>query len=55
MIDEKRRRIGVYGLCVHDDRVLLAQVAPEYSVAKPWTLPGGGMEWGESPRLNGPV
>ena len=50
MIDEKSRRIGVYGLSVRDGHVLLAQVAPEYSAAKPWTLPGGGMEWGESAR-----
>ena len=50
MIDEKFRRIGVYGLCIREGNVLLAQVAPAHSAAKPWTLPGGGMEWGESPR-----
>jgi 8-oxo-dGTP diphosphatase len=50
VIDERSRRIGVYGLCVQHGYVLLAQVAPEYSAVKPWTLPGGGMEWGESPR-----
>ena len=50
MIDEKDRRIGVYGWCVGERGLLLAQVSPDYSSAMPWTLPGGGMEWGEAPR-----
>ena len=50
MIDDKHRRIGVYGWCIGEWGVLLAQVSPAYSSSMPWTLPGGGMEWGETPR-----
>ena len=50
MIDDKNRRIGVYGLAVDSGRVLLAQIAPEYSAPMAWTLPGGGMEYGEAPQ-----
>ncbi len=50
MIDDRHRRIGVYGLAVSADRILLAQIAPEYSAPMAWTLPGGGMEYAESPR-----
>jgi len=49
MIDESSRRIGVYGLAVVDGAVLLTRVAPGHPGEGWWTLPGGGLEWGESP------
>ena len=50
MIDDKNQRIGVYGLAIDTGRILLAQIAPEFSAPMAWTLPGGGMEYAESPR-----
>lgn len=50
MIDQDRRRIGVYGLAVVDRAVLLVRIAPGHPDAGLWTLPGGGLEWGETPR-----
>lgn len=44
-----RTRIGVYGLCVDDDRLLLTRLWENDPSAGHWTLPGGGMEWGEDP------
>jgi 8-oxo-dGTP diphosphatase len=42
-------RFGVYGLAVTDGRVLLARISDRVpgGVGK-WTLPGGGMDWGET-------
>lgn len=43
-------RIASYALCVRDGRVLLCRIAPSYwGDAGSWTLPGGGLEFGESP------
>ena len=50
MIDSLGRRIAVYGLAVNGGAVLLARVAPTYAAAGMFTLPGGGMDWGETPR-----
>lgn len=49
MIDSDRRRIGAYGLAVADGCALLVRVATPPRFAGVWTLPGGGVEWGESP------
>jgi 8-oxo-dGTP diphosphatase len=49
VIDQSSRRIGVYALVVARRRLLLTRVAPPYPGGGRWTLPGGGMEWGESP------
>jgi ADP-ribose pyrophosphatase YjhB (NUDIX family) len=44
-------RVSAYALCRDDDRVLLCRIAPGYwSGVGSWTLPGGGLEFGESPR-----
>lgn len=46
---ERIVRIGVYGLALHEDRVLLTKLWDQGSAAGHWTLPGGGMEFGETP------
>lgn len=42
-------RLAAYGVIRRDDRILLCRVAPGNLGAGLWTLPGGGMEFGESP------
>jgi ADP-ribose pyrophosphatase YjhB (NUDIX family) len=41
--------LAAYALCVEDGRVLLSRVAPGYPAAGLWTLPGGGVDFGEDP------
>lgn len=45
-------RVSAYAVCVEDGRLLLARIAPGYTVGFDgwWTLPGGGIEHGEDPR-----
>jgi len=43
-------RVASYALCLDaEDRLLLARVAPGYPAAGKWTLPGGGLDFGEDP------
>jgi len=43
-------RVASYALCVDVEcRLLLARVAPGYIAAGTWTLPGGGLDFGEDP------
>jgi 8-oxo-dGTP diphosphatase len=43
-------RVGAYATCLDGDgRILLARLAPGIPGAGRWTLPGGGLEWGEDP------
>jgi len=44
-----RTRLAAYALCVEDGRVLLSRIAPGYPAAGLWTLPGGGVDFGEDP------
>lgn len=45
-------RVGAYALCVDDGgRVLLCRLAPGYPATGVWTLPGGGVEFGEDPNV----
>jgi 8-oxo-dGTP diphosphatase len=44
-----RTRVGVYVVATHDGRILLTQLADHTPHAGLWTLPGGGMEFGEQP------
>ncbi len=43
-------RLGAYAVVSNDAGHLLAcRIAPGYPWAGTWTLPGGGVEWGEHP------
>ena len=43
-------RVAAYALCVdQDDRLLLCRIAPGYPSPGAWTLPGGGIDFGEHP------
>ena len=45
----RRTRIAAYGWCEAGGTVLLVRIAPGYVDAGSWTLPGGGIEFGEDP------
>lgn len=48
--DRRVTRVAAYALCVEDDRLLLCRLAPgEWSFVGYWTLPGGGLDFGELP------
>ncbi len=51
MVEDETPRtyVGAYALCVRDARLLLARLAPGLREAGQWTLPGGGLDWGEDP------
>jgi ADP-ribose pyrophosphatase YjhB (NUDIX family) len=44
-----RTRLAAYTLCIDGGRLLLVRVAPGYPAAGIWTLPGGGVMFGEDP------
>lgn len=44
--------VGAYAVCIdRSDRVLLCRVGPGYEQTGKWTLPGGGVEFGEAPEI----
>jgi ADP-ribose pyrophosphatase YjhB (NUDIX family) len=44
-------RVAAYAVCRDDaGRLLLVRIADGYSGAGKWTLPGGGLEFGEDPQ-----
>jgi ADP-ribose pyrophosphatase YjhB (NUDIX family) len=46
----KRVRVGAYALATDDaGRILLCRVAPSIAPGEVWTLPGGGLDFGEAP------
>jgi ADP-ribose pyrophosphatase YjhB (NUDIX family) len=47
--DTPKTRLAAYTLCVDQGRMLLVRIAPGYPAAGVWTLPGGGVEFGEDP------
>ena len=50
MSERRRTRIAAYGLCHDADRrVLLCRIVERIAPGGVWTLPGGGLEFGESP------
>jgi ADP-ribose pyrophosphatase YjhB (NUDIX family) len=44
-----RTRLAAYALCIEPGRLLLCRIAPGYPAAGVWTLPGGGVGFGEDP------
>lgn len=42
-------RLAAYGVCVRDDKILLARVVSPDGGSRHWTLPGGKVEHGEDP------
>ncbi|HMG44257.1 MAG TPA: NUDIX domain-containing protein [Acidimicrobiales bacterium] len=42
-------RVAAHALCVEGDRVLLVRLSSGLADGGRWTLPGGGLEWGEHP------
>jgi len=48
--DEPRVYVGAYALCLDSlNRLLLCRISPGSADEGNWTLPGGGIEWGETP------
>lgn len=47
----KRQRVGAYAVVLRDDQILLSRLAPSISAEELWTLPGGGLDHGEDPRI----
>lgn len=44
-------RLAAYGVIRRGEAVLLCRISPSYPDAGLWTLPGGGIEFGEAPGL----
>jgi 8-oxo-dGTP diphosphatase len=50
VVDPTRtQRLGAYAVAVHAGRLLLTRISPIGYPAGAWTLPGGGVDHGESP------
>jgi 8-oxo-dGTP diphosphatase len=48
-VTSNRQRVAAYGVARRDDEVLLARASSDTGVPATWWLPGGGVEFGESP------
>ena len=49
--DRRVTRVAAYALCIEGGRILLCRIADGYwSGVGQWTLPGGGLDFGEPPR-----
>lgn len=44
-------RVGAYAVIVRDERILLTHWVAEPGLEAGWTLPGGGLEFGEDPQV----
>jgi ADP-ribose pyrophosphatase YjhB (NUDIX family) len=44
------QRVGAYAVCVDADRILLCRLTSTTGRPGWWTLPGGGVDFGEHPR-----
>jgi len=50
MTGDGRTRVGAYAICLDESgRILLCRIAPAVKPGGFWTLPGGGLEFGETP------
>ena len=49
MMRAEATRLAAYAFSVTDGAVLLAQLSSDEPDGGLWTLPGGGLEWGEHP------
>ena len=50
MSSEKNSRVAAYGLLQQDNRLLLCRLSQQVGMNKGhWTLPGGGLDFGEDP------
>lgn len=47
----QRTRLAAYAWCEADDAVLLCRLAADTPEPGAWTLPGGGLEFGEDPAV----
>ena len=45
----RRQRVAAYALIIRAEEILLARIAPAISEREQWTLPGGGIDFGEHP------
>ncbi|MFI5426492.1 NUDIX hydrolase [Aeromicrobium sp. UC242_57] len=45
----RTQRLGAYAVVLRDDKILLTRISPQGYPAGTWTLPGGGVDHGESP------
>lgn len=45
----RTQRLGAYAVVVHDAAMLLTRISPAGFPVGQWTLPGGGVDHGESP------
>jgi 8-oxo-dGTP diphosphatase len=45
----RRQRVAAYAVIVRGGEILLARIAPSISETEQWTLPGGGIDFGEHP------
>lgn len=45
----RTQRLGAYAVVLHEGRILLTRISPAGFPAGSWTLPGGGVDHGESP------
>jgi ADP-ribose pyrophosphatase YjhB (NUDIX family) len=51
-LPRRETRVAAYALCTDGDAILLSRIAPGFTSSSDgmWTLPGGGVDFGEHPR-----
>lgn len=45
----RRQRVAAYAVIVRGGEILLSRISPSISPSEQWTLPGGGIDFGEHP------